>query len=787
MPFNPFKKNKENGGNQQEKKNSKVSMKRKSKGNVLTISVPESATELLQDNTPFIVDDQTVGAAVSISEAIGDLSDKKNSDIGQIVNYINHGTISAVVLEQLLDDDTIIIIPDSGTLSTMRSYDSFKNAEYELCYVNLNEGKIKPCFEEETKIPFSELEDISNGRSSLAKKLGLSDTKPSNSEFDDFDDEEDENYDEFSDNQPFNDTYDEIPFDDNVDDSFDGADYSDNEFPMQEPEPEYDSNPASYSQSEPSYEEEQYEESQSEDPFEETTEETISQTAMRTFMVDDIQIEVSDEPFNMHFNASDLVLFTEKRPTDEGDNIVNHLNESLNNMSKVANAEIKQSRTAHINELRTDYMNALGEYVRTCINSELSTFGDTRSAQERHAIEEHHQMMLNNLENEVSERKANIDREYNEAIVNVRNAAAEAAEHEYRENHQKQYIAQIDAIRNVVEQEIENQYINDITSQNEDRHKLAIQMLDEAMVNILEQLTTRYADMVSEEKVIYQKHMESMLEFMSHQRYNEMNRIRVLHDEHARVDIAEKMSAKHAADVADITAKFNAQKKALEADLQSMRQNLDVAVNRATAEAERTIANLRVENQKLVENADRALAKLETADERAESKYVNEIESLHNQISRWEDESAKLHNGQKTSVLIMLGLAIAAVIAAGAIGFISGQSHQAKQYNDTAIERNYELPTNQNNVIDNSNNSNAENTDNTDVGVINDADKNNTDKNNTDENNADEVDTNDSTKQNKKEDVDDIKTKSGKVEVKENSVNSQKSNESDSDFSDSVD
>ena len=68
MPFNPFKKNKENGGNQQEKKNSKVSMKRKSKGNVLTISVPESATELLQDNTPFIVDDQTVGAAVSIAK-----------------------------------------------------------------------------------------------------------------------------------------------------------------------------------------------------------------------------------------------------------------------------------------------------------------------------------------------------------------------------------------------------------------------------------------------------------------------------------------------------------------------------------------------------------------------------------------------------------------------------------------------------------------------------------------------------------------------------------------------
>lgn len=676
----------ENGGKKKDKSKKNVSMKRKGKGHALTISVPESATELMQDNEPFIIDGKTVGAAVTISEAIGDLSDKKNSDVGQIVNYINHGTIAAVVLEPLLNDDTIIIIPDSPTIDTMRAYDSFKNAEYELCYVDLSEGKISPCFEEETKIAFSDLENIANGRDSLAKLLGISvkSNSSSSSDFDDFDDDE-EQYDDplyAGSNDGLDDEFDNEFGAEPPDDEFENGDFDSND-ELPPAEPEYIPQPEEYVEPEP------------EDPFEETTEETISQTAMRTFMVDDIQIDVSDEPFNMQFNSSDLVLFTENRPTDEGDGISNHLNECLNNMSKTANAEIKQSRTAHINELRTDYMNALGEFVKTCINSELSTFGDTASAQTRHDIEEHHQIMLNNIENEVNERKANIDREYNEAIVNIRNAAAEAAEHEYRENHQKQYIAQIDAIRNVVEQEIENQYINDIAAQNEDRHRVAIEMLDDAMITILEQLTVRYADMVVEERAIYQKHMESMLEFMSHQRYNEMNRIRVLHEEHARIDIAEKMSAKHAADVADITAKFNAQKKALEADLKSMRENLDVAVNRATAEAERTIANLRSENQRLTETANAATAKLETADERAESKYIHEIESLHNQISRWEDESEKLHNGQKTSVFIMLGLAIAAVIAAGAIGFISGQSHQAKEYtNSINIESTYEQQPN---------------------------------------------------------------------------------------------
>lgn len=702
MPFFGKKKKNDandNGGkdNKQNKK-SNVSMKRKGKGHALTISVPESATELMQDNAPFIINGKTVGAAVAISEAIGDLSDKKNVDVGQIVNYINHGTISAIVLEPLLNDDTIIIIPDSSTIGTMRSYDSFKNAEYELCYVDLSEGKISPCFEEEKKISFSDLENISNGREDLGRFLGISSTSAASSnsdDFDDFDDDDDELSDPLYSDQggdyggdygdEFGGELDNNEFDSPADDSFDGADFDNppedipqtNDYPSEpfmEPEPE----------------------PEPEDPFEETTQETISQTAMRTFMVDDIQIDVSDEPFNMQFNASDLVLFSEQRPTDEGDGISNHLNECLNNMSKAANAEIKQARTAHLNELRTEYMNALGEFVRTCINSELSTFGDTASAQERHAIEENHQNLLNNIENEVNERKANIDREYNEAIVNVRNAAAEAAEHEYRENHQKQYIAQIDAIRNVVEQEIENQYINDIAAQNENRHKVALELLDDAMVSILEQLTVKYADMMVDERAIYQKHMESMLEFMSHQRYNEMNRIRVLHDEHARVDIAEKMSAKHAADVADITAKFNAQKRALEADLQAMRSNLDVAINRATAEAERTIANLKLENQRLSESAEKAMSKLDSADERAQSKYEHEIESLHTQISHWENESIKLHDGQKTATIIMLGLAVAAVIAAGAIGFISGQSHQAKAYaNMMRMESSYDVPANQ--------------------------------------------------------------------------------------------
>lgn len=692
MPLFGKKKDGNQDGGKQDKKQQKggkpnVSMNRKGKGHALTISVSESATELLNDNKPFIVNGKTVGAAISISEAIGDLSDKKNSDIGQIVNYINHGTISAIVLEPLLADDTIIIIPDSSTLDTMRAYDSFKNAEYELCYVDLSEGKIEPCFEDEKKFPFSDLENIVNGRETLAKKLGLSvaAAPASSSSFDDDDFDDDDFEDPLYSGSNESSGMDFSEFDDTFGmgggsaqgpaaDEFEGSEY-----PDYADVGEMGEGPSLEYYEEPAVQPEYYE-PEPVDPFEATTEESITQIAMRTFMVDDIQIEVSDEPFNMQFNHADLVMFTENRPTNEGDNICNHLNESLNNMSKAANAEIRQARTAHINELKTTYMNALGEFVRTCINSELSTFGDTASAQERQAIEEHHQMLLANLENEVNDRKANIDREYNEAIVNVRNAAAEAAEHEYRENHQKQYIAQIDAIRNIVEQEIENQYVNDIANQNEDRHKRAVEMLDDAMITILEQLTMRYADMVAEERKIYQKHMESMLEFMSHQRYNEMNRIRILHDEHARVDIAEKMSAKHSAEVADITAKFNAQKKALEADLKSMRENIDVAVNRATAEAERTIASLKFENQKLAENAERALARVETADERAEAKYVHEIESLHNQIARWEDESEKLHNGHKASILIALGLTIAAVIAAGAIGFISGQSHQAKEY-----------------------------------------------------------------------------------------------------------
>ena len=746
MPFFGKKKNADdnNGGKSNDKK-SNVSMKRKGKGHALTISVPEAATELLQENSAFIIDGQTVGAAVAISDAIGDLSDKKNADIGQIVNYINHGTISAVVLEPLLNDDTIIIIPDSSTIDTMRTYESFKNAEYELCYVDLTEGKIAPCLEEETKIPFSDLESIANGRENLAKYLGITTSTPvqtkSNDDFDDFDDDEDEFDDPlYADGgADFDAGFGDDEFGpDMPDDSFEGADYGmGDEPPMMDDEPQYmDADPSFMGGApEPVYE--------PEDPFEETTQETISQTAMRTFMVDDIQIEVSDEPFNMQFNATDLVLFSEKRPTDEGDGIANHLNECLNNMSKTANAEIRQARTAHLNELRTDYMNALGEFARTSINSALSTFGDTASAQERHKIEEHHQMLLNNIENEVNERKANIDREYNEAIVNVRNAAAEAAEHEYRENHQKQYIAQIDAIRNVVEQEIENTYINDIAAQNADRHRVALEMMDDAMILILEQLTIRYADMMVEERAIYQKHMESMLEFMSHQRYNEMNRIRVLHEEHARVDIAEKMSAKHAADVAEITAKFNAQKKALEADLESMRKNLDVAVNRATAEAERTIANLRLENQRLTENAERAMAKLDTADERAQAKYEHEIDALHNQIARWEDESVKLHNGQKTTILVMLGLAIAAVIAAGAIGFISGQSHQAKEY--STIQTQYEAPANNNTVqIPTESNSNKNN------------------KNNSSNVNKTETKTEDKQSSNSVN-VDDIQTTSGSV------------------------
>lgn len=673
-----FNKKNKNADGEKNNNKKKPSMKRKSKGNTLAISVPEAATESLQNNEEFIINDQTVGAATKISEAIGDLSDKKNSDIGQIVNYINHGTISAVVLEQLLEDDTIIIVPDSETIATMRTYDSFKNAEYELCYVDLENGKIAPCFEEERKISFDDLESIANGNESLSKFLGISSgASSSNDSFDDFDDE-DEDDDEYSD-PLYSDDFDN---DNNFntepsENEFEGTDYnedlSDSDF-MADTQPE----------SEPSVSnEEQQPAPVPPDPFAETTQETITQLVTRVFMVDDVKLEVTEEPFNMQFNTSDLVLFDENRSTDEGDGVSNHLNECLNNMAKAANAEIKQSRMTHLNALRSRYMNDLGEYAKTSINDTVSVYGDTYFANERKKIDEEYHNQCAQIENEVSMRRASIDKEFNETIVNVRAAAAEAAEHEYRENHQKQYAARVDSIRNVIEQEIENKHANDVMIQNEERHKVAVSMLDDGIVKTLENLTVEYADMVVEERAIYQKHMESMLDFMSHQRFNEMHRIKVLHDEQARVDVAEKMSAKHAADVAEITAKFNAQKKALEADLKSMRENVDIAVNRATAEAERTIANLRAENQRLTNNVENTQSKLEAADERAQEKYKYEIENLNNQLSRWEDESTRIHGSQKLVMFTMLGLATAAVIAAAAIGYISGQSHQAKQYTNS--------------------------------------------------------------------------------------------------------
>lgn len=683
------KKNKGSGkapGKDKKGKDSKkpnVSMNRKKRGHALTISVKESATELLNENAPFIVNGRTVGAATSITQAVGDLSNKKDADIGQIVSYINHGTISAIVLEMLLNDDTIIIIPDSATIDTMRTYDSFKNADYEFCYVDLEEGSIVPCFEEEIKVSFQELSSIASGRESLADRLGITDSSASSESddlWDDDDDSDELNDPLYTDNA--SDVGDE--FGEGFDEAFDefgdepaGDEFGDNNFDeFQADAPGYDD----YAQDVP-------DESEAYDPFEETTQETISQVITREFMVDDISLTVSDEPFRMHFNNEDVVLFDENRPTKEDDGIVNHLNECLNNMSKAANAEIKQTRALHLNELKTTYMNALGEYVQTVINSELSTFGDTASAQERRMIDEAHQKNIDNLEDEVDARKANIDREYNEAIMNVRNAAAENAEHEYRENHQKQYIAQIDSIRNTVEQEIENQYINDIAKQNEKRHHMAMELLDEAVVNILEELTVKYADMVSEERDIYEKHMTSIIEFTNKQRHDEINRINVLKNEHDRVDLGEKLAASHAAELADVTAKFNAKQKNLESDLAAMRDNVDIAVTKATAEADRTILSLRAENQRLAEDMEKANRRVENADERAEAKYKEDIEKLNKHILNWENESAKTHNLQKTSMLVTIGLAVAAVIAAGAIGYISGQSKQAKEYaNSTRIE-----------------------------------------------------------------------------------------------------
>lgn len=636
---------------------SAVKQKAKKKSEMLSSTVKETVTETVMEqafkkNTDFIVmqDGETkyVGFFFDTNR-IGGLSQraaKKNKDAGSIIEAVNSGSIAALVTDELLNLDAMVIVPNKPTLETMEEYTCL-DIEYPLAYVSENgDVDIK-----ETTMKIAQAQSILDGKASLSSVIGAEEQPEEEGE------------------EPVEETA-EAP-DAGMEEDYETVDDEALAFESSEEEPVYDesmedADAGSWSGDEEGVWDEEPEEPEEEE-IEEIPKEMYEQAITRRLFSDDLDLEVTTEPFDSQFlHQNEFIPFVEDRGAG-------WLDTQLANLAREANAELKKLHQDNLLAMRSEYFNLISKFC-----SDLSLTLDYQNPNTAYGsryqlIESDYARSLDEIGNKTAEERARLDREWETNVENAGRAAMEAEMQRYRDRNGR---AHQDAIREVelrVKNEIESTKADRIRSMMDDRREEARKRLEIGVNTALSAVSEKYLDLLKDEKAQRDKHQQALQDFLDNNRKQEIARVETLAEELSQSEKADAVLAEYTAKIQNLTAEFDARKTALSDELEQMKRQHAQALADKDKEAKARENRDAERINSLQHRIDELMDQMAQLDEKKTKEVQQRIDDLVGEREAMSQKYEHLSDMVKANRHQMVAMATIGVIAAIVVGFVAGQ------------------------------------------------------------------------------------------------------------------
>lgn len=661
--------------------------KRSPMASIFNESVLETVLEDFRSNENFIqtVNGETryIGLVLDTKDIGGlDKKSRKNEAKGSIIECINSGRIKTFITSELMEIDSLVIIPEPITLAAMDEFSDLTDAPYELCAVD-DSGNIDLLGVKTTYGAISELVADDGHIDSL---LPVDDGSLSDEEM-----EDDSFLDEDSDNV-VNDSSSDDDIDDDIDEEIPDIENDDSAYqrPVDDaPVDDYDN--AGYDDSGVAYATEDvpvqndvadaqdfddgsvdpYAVAMADEPVTES-EDTIpaewaDAAVVRKFYSEDLGLEVTPEPFNAQFMMDNpYVPFDESRPDG-------WINNQLNEMARNANLEMTKLHNDNLWVMRERYFRLMAmqcERIRDDldIHDPTTQYGGLYASLMRGRDD-----MLHKIEGDIVTRKTAMEKAWHQKLQEVGMDAARAAQAAYKSKYLRQHEQEIFSIEKNIKAEIEEGFNEDVHEMNERRRQEASALLDLGITEVLSEISDMYVSALSDERVRYQELQEEMRAFVNDNREADIARTRTLAAELRQKDKADQVLAEQTAKIRSLTNEFTQKKRDLQSDIERMRAENQARLDETRADGEAAVARVRAEKEELQNRFDDLLLQYRTLDDKKSQEYESRLEEARSEVASWESRTQHLMDVHKKNNIVSTFLLIAALIAALAIGFIGGE------------------------------------------------------------------------------------------------------------------
>lgn len=629
---------------------------------VIRESVVEAVWPDFLENHNFIVerDGETWGVGLFFdTAAIGGFNKKSKNDEskGGILEALSSGLLKHLVTEKLMDDECIIFIPCTETMSVIDEYSILYNAEYTLCYVN-GDGDYELS---DLSITASEVDAILMDNTSVSdwikEHTPASEIEKQNGEeiIEDVPDDEPEETkaDEPAPRQP-----------EYLDDDFDEfADvYADDE---DEDELGYD-------------EDTDYNEDLDEIEATEASEEdvvsydVVTDTIVRTFYSDDLRLEVSTEPFDALFVHKNGFIPFQGNRVELFDKDDSFLGQAISEMVKDYNTQLEGMHYANIQKLRADYYTLANlacsriaeRYDMDNINTEVGKI--------KKGIDDEYALRLSTQEERAHAETNRLDKEWRDKLDEVGKAAAEKARTTYTDRFLRAHNDDLAHVMPNIKLADETEYKAKLQELHDTRRHDAAEELDKFVNEIVAKLSEKHAEMMAAESELRDAWATDLRKYVDEHRKDEFARAAALAERQRQRSEADIVKAEMIGSLNKLRSEFATSEANWKNHTEAMQAQHEEELRAKDQLREQKMAEDEQEKTRLKAVIDDLSHQLETLDQVKETEYKTRVTQLENESLSWKSELDHQRAKHKRQNIVSATLAIIAILAALSVGFIGG-------------------------------------------------------------------------------------------------------------------
>lgn len=645
-------------------------------------SVVETVMPDFKANKPFEISRGGVPAYIGLlfdTNDIGGFSKQFSNDEakGTIIESVNSNHIKALITPNLMARECMILIPDAETIENMEEFAALTGISYKLCAVT-DTGVT----ELETTVSFEDVKSVIENGGSVKSLMADGDYDASDDDEGDTNSEDDTpDMDDVEPDAPFGGDEDDIggfePEDDDSDDE-PGALFEPEDEPAFngfEPEEDDDDNDDGvYDEPDSEYREDEGDvtygdEDQDGEPEEPEDVDKIyvEATKVRRFYSNDLGMEVTTEPFDSQFlNSNPFIPFDE----DRGDG---WLDGYVSQMAKDANAEMRRMHQSNVMQLRERYFRLMqaqcGKIARELDIDDSSTlYGDIAA---KFMAEKSDR--LRGSSEEISQKRADIQRAWEEKLEREGEDAARDAQRVYQERYGRQHDEDLRVVEHQVRSGIERDYEMKMRELRDRRHMEAMKRLDMSVNETLAEMSEMHLQHVQEETARCKELQNELMAYLDNHRKEDAAVVAVQAEKLAQEEKADRVLAEQTEKLNKMTADFEARTSAIQADLDQAHQKYMLSMKQRDKEYEDMVAKKDAFAKSLQDRVDDLTVQLSRLDDAKNKEYASRMRELENERASWEDKCDHLIQVHKRSNVLSGLLVAVVIIACLAIGFVGGQ------------------------------------------------------------------------------------------------------------------